>query len=91
MQTPSPESAGATPTPGAATSTAPGESAFVHVEGNATEQVSETGSLFVAYSFFWVILVAFAVSYLRALRGARELASRLERVVPEPAPGEEEA
>jgi hypothetical protein len=89
-------SAAATASPATAASpttpaTSPAENGFVHVEGNTTEQVSETGSLFVAYSIIWVILVAFAVTHFRALRGARELTSRLERVVPEPARGEEEA
>ena len=99
MQNPSPESAGGapapTPPPGApspaAGTAAPGDSGFVHVEGNTTEQVSETSSLFVAYSIIWVILVAFAVTHFRALRGARELLGRLEQVVPERTPGEEEA
>jgi CcmD family protein len=96
MQTPSSEAAGATPAAAPAPTTAPapaapGQDGFVHVQGNATEQVSETGSLFVAYSIIWVILVAFAVTHFRALRGARELLGRLEQVVPERAPADEEA
>jgi|SRR5690349_11773832 len=103
MQTPSPESAGAAPAPGAAPASGaapesaasqpapsvPPDNGFVHVEGNTTEQVSETSSLFVAYSIIWVILVAFAVTHFRAVRRARELLARLERVVPGRAPGEE--
>jgi CcmD family protein len=83
MQNPPAESEGDAPSPSG--------DGFVHVEGNATEQVSETSSLFVAYAIIWVILVAFALTHFRALRGARAQLRRLEQVVPARAPDEGEA
>ena len=54
---------------------------FVKVEGGASEQVSETTSLMVAYSAIWLILMAFTFATFRALRSLRSHAERADRAV----------
>jgi hypothetical protein len=54
---------------------------FVKVEGGATEQVSETTSLMVAYSAIWLILMALALVTLRAVRSLRAHADRADQAV----------
>ena len=54
---------------------------FVKVEGGATEQVSETTSLMVAYSAIWLILMAFTLVTFRALRSLRVDVERAQRAV----------
>jgi hypothetical protein len=54
---------------------------FVKVEGGATEQVSETTSLMVAYSAIWLILMAFTFVTFRALRSLRAHAERADKAV----------
>jgi hypothetical protein len=65
--------------------TAPSTSAmpdgFVKVEGGASEQVSETTSLMVAYSAIWLILMAFTLVSFRALRSLRAQAERADRTI----------
>jgi hypothetical protein len=69
----------------AATATPPSTSAlpdgFVKVEGGATEQISETMSLMVAYSAIWLILMAFTLVTFRALRSLRAHAERADKAV----------
>ena len=55
---------------------------FVKVEGGATEQVTETTSLMVAYSAIWLILMAFTLVTFRALRSLRAQAERADKAVP---------
>ena len=54
---------------------------FVKVEGGATEQVTETTSLMVAYSAIWLILMALTLVTLRAVRSLRAQAARADRAV----------
>ena len=54
---------------------------FVKVEGGATEQISETTSLMVAYSAIWLILMAFTLVTFRAVRSLRGHAERADRAV----------
>lgn len=54
---------------------------FVKVEGGATEQVSETTSLMVAYSAIWLILMAFTLVTFRALRSLRGQVERADQAV----------
>jgi hypothetical protein len=54
---------------------------FVKVEGGATEQISETTSLVVAYSAIWLILMAFTLVTFRALRSLRAHAERADQAV----------
>jgi hypothetical protein len=54
---------------------------FVKVEGGATEQVTETASLMVAYSAIWLILMAFTLVTFRALRALRAGAQRADQAV----------
>ena len=54
---------------------------FVKVEGGATEQVSETTALMVAYSAIWLILMAFTLVTFRALRSLRAHAERADQAV----------
>jgi len=54
---------------------------FVKVEGGATEQVTETSSLMVAYSAIWLILMAFTLVTFRALRSLRAQVERADRAV----------
>lgn len=54
---------------------------FVKVEGGATEQVSETTSLMVAYFAVWLILMAFTLVTFRALRSLRGQAERADEAV----------
>ena len=54
---------------------------FVKVEGGATEQISETTSLMVAYSAIWLILMAFTLVTFRALRSLRAHAERADQAV----------
>ena len=61
------------------TSTVP--DGFVKVEGGATEQVSETTSLMVAYTAIWLILMAFTLVTFRALRSLRGHAERADKAV----------
>jgi hypothetical protein len=75
MQTIEPTAAPATPPSSSAT---PG---FVKVEGGATEQVTETTSLMVAYSAIWLILMALTLVTLRAVRSLRAQAERADRAV----------
>jgi hypothetical protein len=56
---------------------------FVKVEGGATEQVTETTSLMVAYSAIWLILMAFTLVTFRALRSLRAQAERADKAVRE--------
>lgn len=69
----------------AAPATPPSTSAlpdgFVKVEGGATEQVTETTSLIVAYSAIWIILMAFTLVTFRALRSSRAHAERAEKAI----------
>jgi hypothetical protein len=69
----------------AAPATPPSTSAmpdgFVKVEGGATEQVTETTSLMVAYSAIWLILMAFTLVTFRALRSLRTHAERADKAV----------
>jgi hypothetical protein len=71
--------------PAAAPATSPSPSAlpdgFVKVEGGATEQISETTSLMVAYSAIWLILMAFTLVTFRALRSLRAHAERADQAV----------
>lgn len=54
---------------------------FVKVEGGATEQISETTSLMVAYSAIWLILMAFTLVTFRAVRSLRGHAERADKAV----------
>ena len=54
---------------------------FVKVEGGATEQVTETTSLIVAYFAIWLILMAFTLVTFRALRLLRGHAERADKAV----------
>jgi hypothetical protein len=54
---------------------------FVKVQGGATEQVSETTSLLLAYSAIWLILMAFMLVTFRALRALRGQAERADKAV----------
>ena len=54
---------------------------FVKVEGGATEQVTETTSLMVAYFAIWLILMAFTLVTFRALRSLRGQAERADKAV----------
>ena len=54
---------------------------FVKVEGGATEQISETTSLMVAYSAIWLILMAFTLVTFRAMRSLRGHAERADQAV----------
>jgi hypothetical protein len=54
---------------------------FVKVEGGATEQVSETTSLLLAYTAIWLILMAFTLATWRSLRSLRAHAARIDRAV----------
>jgi hypothetical protein len=54
---------------------------FVKVQGGATEQVTETTSLMVAYSAIWLILMAFTLVTFRALRSLRGHAERADEAV----------
>ena len=54
---------------------------FVSVEGGATEQVTETTSLMVAYSAIWLILMVFTLVTFRALRSLRGHARRADEAV----------
>ena len=54
---------------------------FVKVEGGASEQVTETTSLIVAYSAIWLILMAFTLVTFRALRSLRSHAGRVDQAV----------
>lgn len=54
---------------------------FVKVEGGASEQVSETTSLVVAYTAIWLILMAFTFATFRALRSLRAHAERADKAV----------
>ena len=54
---------------------------FVKVEGGATEQVSETTSLLVAYSAIWLILMVFTLATWRSLRSLRAHAARLDKTI----------
>jgi hypothetical protein len=54
---------------------------FVKVEGGATEQVSETTSLLVAYTSIWLILMVFTLATWRSLRSLRVHAARIEKTV----------
>ena len=54
---------------------------FVKVEGGATEQISETTSLMVAYSAIWLILMAFTLVTFRAMRSLRGHAARADQAV----------
>jgi hypothetical protein len=65
-------------TPPSSSATADG---FVKVEGGATEQVTETASLMVAYSAIWLILMAFTLVTFRALRPLRGQAQRAGKAV----------
>lgn len=69
----------------AGTAAAPTTSAlpdgFVKVEGGATEQVSETTSLMVAYSAIWLILMVFTLVTFRALRSLRGQVERADQAV----------
>jgi hypothetical protein len=69
----------------AAPATPPSTSAlpdgFVKVEGGATEQVTETTSLIVAYSAIWLILMAFTLVTFRALRSSRGHAERVDKAI----------
>lgn len=57
------------------------EPGFVKVEGNATEQFTETTSLTVAYSAMWLILVLFTLVTWRGHRSLRVDADRLAKAV----------
>ena len=76
MQTIVQPTAPATPT---GTSAVP--DGFVKVEGGATEQVSETTSLMVAYCAIWLILMAFTLVTFRASRALRGHAERADKAV----------
>ncbi|HKO92052.1 MAG TPA: hypothetical protein VJU61_12905 [Polyangiaceae bacterium] len=69
----------AAPAPPSSTSALP--DGFVKVEGGATEQISETTSLMVAYSAIWLILMAFALATYRALRSMRAHTERADEAV----------
>jgi len=76
MQTLVQPSAPATPPSGSAL-----PDGFVKVQGGATEQVSETTSLLLAYSAIWLILMAFTLVTFRALRALRGQAERADKAV----------
>lgn len=59
---------------------------FVKVEAGATEQISETTSLIVAYCAIWLILLAFTLATLRALRSLGAQAKRAEEAVRQMSP-----
>jgi hypothetical protein len=54
---------------------------FVRVEAGATEQITETTSLIVAYCAIWLILMAFTLATLKALRSLGAHAQRAEEAV----------
>lgn len=54
---------------------------FVKVEGGATEQVTETASLMVAYSAIWLILMVVTFMTFRAARSLRAQAERADEAV----------
>lgn len=57
------------------------EPGFVKVEGNATEQITETTSLTIAYSAMWLILVLFTLVTWRGHRALRADTDRLAKAV----------
>jgi hypothetical protein len=67
--------------PAAPTSTGAMPDGFVKVEGGATEQVTETTSLMVAYSAIWLILMAFTLVTFRASRSLRAHVQRADKAV----------
>jgi hypothetical protein len=54
---------------------------FVKVEGGATEQVTETTSLMVAYSAIWLILMAVTLLTFRASRSLRAHVERADKAI----------
>jgi hypothetical protein len=69
------------PTAAPAATTAQLPDGFVKVEGGASEQVTETTSLIVAYSAIWLILMVFTLVTFRALRSLRGHARRADEAV----------
>ncbi|HEU4580103.1 MAG TPA: hypothetical protein VFS67_17715 [Polyangiaceae bacterium] len=69
------------PTAAPAATTAQLPDGFVKVEGGASEQVTETTSLIVAYSAIWLILMVFTAVTFRSLRSLRAGAQRAEQAV----------
>ncbi|MEY4547868.1 MAG: hypothetical protein RL685_4063 [Pseudomonadota bacterium] len=69
------------PAPATPSSTSTMPDGFVKVEGGATEQITETTSLMVAYSAIWLILMAFTFATFRSLRSLRAHAERADKAV----------
>jgi hypothetical protein len=54
---------------------------FIKVEAGASEQITETTSLIVAYSAIWIILMAFTLLTFRALRSLGAHTRRAEEAI----------